>query len=229
MNGKEERRNKLSEGMERLFDLFVLNFWFLLCSIPIVTVGAALTALHRVLLQCVRGEDAYQTRDFFRAFRREFRQSTVLWLPMLAAAVVLYLDQAILLPGLEGAFRAALFFASLFFEVILLVLLIYAFPLQARYENPVRQTVKNALLMGVWKFPRTIAAAACHLALPLVYAFVPSAQPVVMILYFVCGFSVPLLLADTVLNSVFRDVIPEERALWEEEGDEDELSPSNVD
>ena len=211
--GNDVRGGMLSDLLERAFDLFVLNLLFLLCSLPVFTIGASLTALHRVLLQCVRGEDAHHAKEFLRTFRREFRQSTLLWLPMLAALVVLYFDQTVLLPEADGAFRIALFLASLFFEVALLLLLVYAFPLQARYENPIRQTAKNALLIGVWKFPQTIAAAMCHLALPLAYLLLPAARPVVMILYFVCGFSLPLLLADHILNDVFRTAIPEERAL----------------
>ncbi|MBQ9346155.1 MAG: DUF624 domain-containing protein [Oscillibacter sp.] len=54
------------ELMERLFDLVILNLLFLLCSLPIVTIGAYLTALHRVLLQIIRGEDAYHVRTFSR-------------------------------------------------------------------------------------------------------------------------------------------------------------------
>ena len=218
---KKERGAMLTDTLEQFFDLFVLNLLFLLCSLPVVTIGASLTALHRVLLQGIRREDAHHAREFFRAFRREFRQSTLLWLPMLAAAVVLYFDQTVLLPGLDGAPRVLLFLASLFFEVLLLLLLVYAFPMQARYENPVRQTVKNAVLIGIWKFPQTIAAALCHLALPLVYLLFPAAQPIVMMLYFVCGFSVPLLIADGIVNAVFVAVIPEERAL-QSDGERDE-------
>ena len=158
------------------------------------------------------GEGAYRFRDFFGGFKREFRQATLLWLPMLPAIVVLYFDQAMLLPLLDGFFRVALFVASLVLEVFLAVLLIYAFPMQARYANPLRQTVKNALLVAVWKFPYTICAAAIYLVLPAVYTRFPTAQPVVMILYLVCGFSVPALAADWLVNRVFVQVFPEERA-----------------
>ena len=208
------------ELMEQVFDLVVLNLLFLLCCLPVVTVGASLSALHRVLLQWVRGDDSYHVRAFFGAFRREFWQSTILWLPMLAAIVVLYFDQAILLPHLDGFYRVVLFVASLVLEVFLALQFIYAFPLQARYANPVRQTVKNALLLGIWKFPYTICAALVYLILPVLYLSVPAAQPVVMILYLVCGFSVPGLVADWLVNRVFLSVFAGER----EKQERDKLS-----
>lgn len=210
-----KRRRRLgipvSDLMARVWDLVILNWLFLLCCLPIVTIGPAMTALHRVMLQMVRRDDAYLVRDFFGAFKREFRQSLLIWLPMLLIAAVLLTDQLLILPGVEGALRTALFLASLFFEVFWLVLLIYAFPLQARYDNPVRQTLKNAFLLGIWKFPQTILCAVIYLALPLAYFLYAPAQPAVMILYLICGFTVPALLADTVLDRVFQAAIPGEK------------------
>ena len=208
----------VNDLLGRVWDLFMLNWLFILCSLPVLTAGAALTALHHVALQIVREDDTYLAREFFRAFRREWKQSTLLWLPMLLAAAVLLADQILLLPAFTGALRAALFAATVFFEVFWLVLLVYAFPMLARYANPLRQTVKNALLVAVWQFPQTILCAALYLALPLTYAFYVPAQPAVMILYLIGGFSVPVLLADTVLNRVFRRVIPGEQEFQSERG-----------
>ena len=201
----------VNELLTRLWDFCVLNLLFLLCSLPIVTVGAALTAMHRVLLQFVRDDDVHYVKDFFAAFRQEFRQSTLLWLPLLLIGVVLAADLLYILPGLEGAMRTLFFVATLFFEVFWLLLMIYVWPLQARYANPVHQTVKNALLIGIWKFPQTILCAAIYLALPLAYMLRAEAQPVVMLLSLVCGFSLTGFLADSILNRVFLDVIPGER------------------
>ena len=212
------QKPSINEILGRLWDLFILNLLFLLCSIPIVTVGASLTAMHRVLLQMVRDEDLHVPRRFFQTFRQEFKQATLLWLPMLVIGAVLFADLTMILPGLEGTPRTLLFLASLFFEIFWLLLMIYLWPLQARYENPLRQTVKNALLIGIWKFPQTILCALIYLVLPLVYMLNESMQPVVMFLYLICGFSLPGLLADTVLNRVFLAVIPgEKEARFEQE------------
>ena len=159
-------------------------------------------------------------RTYFQTFRREFRQSTLLWLGLLAAGAVLYLDQTYLLNSLAGGFRTVLFFSALIFEAFWLLFLIYLFPLQARYANPIRQTVKNALLIGIWKLPCTIGAAIVYLALPAVYLWIPDAQPVVMLLYLLCGFSLPLLLADRLVNRAFREAVPQERE-WQESGKTD--------
>ena len=69
-----------------------LNILWFLCCIPIVTIGASTTALYYTSLKIVRGEDHALTRMFFRSFRENFRQSTVLWLILLAVGGLLASD-----------------------------------------------------------------------------------------------------------------------------------------
>ena len=38
----------IMQFLTRLTDLFILNFLFLICSIPIITIGASATALYSV-------------------------------------------------------------------------------------------------------------------------------------------------------------------------------------
>ncbi|MBQ7777829.1 MAG: DUF624 domain-containing protein [Oscillibacter sp.] len=77
--------------------LVVLNLCWLLCSLPLVTVGAASTALYSILLE--RGEHSYLSAvpAFFRAFRRCFRTATCLWLPYLLTGAALLFDFSLLL------------------------------------------------------------------------------------------------------------------------------------
>ena len=63
--------------LNKVTDLLILNLVTLLLCLPVITAGAALTAMHYVLLKMVRGEEGYIVKSFFRAFKREFRQATV--------------------------------------------------------------------------------------------------------------------------------------------------------
>jgi len=73
-------------------DLILLNFLFLLTSIPIVTMGASLTAMYAVNLRSIRYGDGYVVRTYFEAFKRNFKQSTLAWGILLAVAALLYVD-----------------------------------------------------------------------------------------------------------------------------------------
>ena len=79
--------SKFSQMMIKLSYSCWLNLLWLICSIPVFTLGAATTALYDVSLKIVRDEETSITRQFFRSFRRNFRQSTVLWLILLVPVI----------------------------------------------------------------------------------------------------------------------------------------------
>ena len=69
----------LWEMTDKLVRFLWLSILWSICSIPVVTMGASTTALYSVTLKYVRGEEGYLTSSFFRAFRENFRQSTIVW------------------------------------------------------------------------------------------------------------------------------------------------------
>ena len=69
--------------LNRVGDLMIMNFLMILCCIPVITAGAAFTAMHYVLLKIVRGEEGYLIKGFFKSFKENFKQATILWLLML--------------------------------------------------------------------------------------------------------------------------------------------------
>lgn len=73
-------------------DLIVLNILWIITSIPIVTIGASTTAMYYVTLKLVRDEDGYTIRSYFRSFKENFKQATVIWLIMLVVGFLLGFD-----------------------------------------------------------------------------------------------------------------------------------------
>ena len=84
--------NAFFRGMSKVADLCILNVVFLICCIPVFTIGAATTALAYVTLKMKDGEEGYILKSFFRSFRQNFKQSTVIWLLMVLIGLVLGLD-----------------------------------------------------------------------------------------------------------------------------------------
>ena len=84
--------SQFSQAILKLCYSCYLNLLWFLCSIPVFTAGAATTALYDVTLRISRGEDPSLTSRFFRAFRENFRQSTILWLVLLAFGIWLSLE-----------------------------------------------------------------------------------------------------------------------------------------
>lgn len=136
---------KLVNFLNRLGYLMVLNFLTVLCCIPIFTAGAAVTALYSVTLRLVRKEDEKIIAGYFRAFCDNFKQATLIWLAGGGLLLFLLFDIRLLrsVPGTFGQiYRTVLFGAVL----LLVMLLIHVFAVLARFDNTIKNTLKNAAL-----------------------------------------------------------------------------------
>lgn len=137
----------LAQIIRYLWNLFLLNICIFLCCLPVVTVGASLTAAYSVFL--TSSEQSGVIGRFFRAFRENWRQATVIWLVFLAAAALLTLDWYFLI-SYSFAGSAMLTVVTAILSVLYLSVISYVFPLQARYDNPPKVTVKNAVVLGIF-------------------------------------------------------------------------------
>lgn len=144
----------LYKFLSRLVDVLVLNFWLMVCSIPIVTAGASITAAFSVCMKMVKEEEGYITRSFFKAFKENWKQGTVLWFISLACMYIVYLDFQVfnayedgpILLCIIGILAAIVFFFSL----------LYTFPQAARYQNTIKQMMKNSQQITIRYFGKTL-------------------------------------------------------------------------
>ena len=109
--------NKFFTVMGRVADLIMLNVVCLICCLPIVTIGASLTALHYVTLKMARNEESYIIRSFFKSFKQNFKQATIINLIMLVIAAILYMDLNIV-PNLGGTMSQVLYILFIAFGII---------------------------------------------------------------------------------------------------------------
>ena len=166
--------NKFFVFMGKIADLCMLNLLCIICCIPIVTAGASLTALYYVTMKMVRNEEAYIFRSFFRSFKQNFKQATVINIIMLAAAALLYIDTNIAgKMGQPAGKILGMIFAA--FTLLYVMILLYVYPLLAKFYNSVKNTSKNAILMAIRHLPYTILMLLIC-ACPILILFIPSFQ-----------------------------------------------------
>lgn len=155
--------NVVMRALGKIGDMICLNVMWLICCIPLITIGASTTALYTVMLRMVKNEEGYIFRGFLKAFKSNFKQSTLIWLILLLLGIVWTVDFRVagFMPGMAGILLSAIFLALGF---ILLSVMIYIFPLTARYENGIKATFKNALILTVAKLPYTLLMVAIVVA-----------------------------------------------------------------
>lgn len=194
----------LMAALSKAADLMLLNFIAFIACIPIITIGASLTALNYVLLKMVRKEDGYLFRSFFKSFKENFKQATICWLIVLIFICVFVYDLFIINNG--GIKNADLFrIALLAVGILAMMMIVYIFPLLARFENTVRGTLKNALFMSILSLPKTILMmAAC--ALPVILFLVSiNLLPII----FLFGLSGPAYICAMLYSGTFKKFEPE--------------------
>ena len=190
--------------LNRVGDLLILNVLMIVCCIPVITAGAAFTAMHYVLLKIVRGEEGYLIRGFFKSFRSNFRQATLIWLLMLLVVAV-YVGDIWIFNYSGLVFPKPLIIAVAAVAFVLLMIAVYVFPLQARFENSVKNTLKNAMLLAFANLPRTILIMACYI-LPLVLGYFSTYALLFVIML---GISAPAYAAAWIYSGIFKKLEPE--------------------
>lgn len=155
-------------------NLVILNLLWLLCCLPVVTAGASTAALYAVVIQMVKGEDSYIARSFFSSLKQNFRQAAVLWAVLACGAALVILDLSFSIQEpVQGA--AVLFIPSAMCAVLLVLTAVYVFPIQAVFQNSVKKTLKNALLMSLAHLPQSVLAAVLALG-PAAVVFIFSGR-----------------------------------------------------
>ena len=221
--------NKFFVFMGRVADLLLLNFLCILCCIPIVTAGASITALYYVTLKMARDEESYIVRSFFRSFKQNFKQATIINIIMLLTAAVLFIDLRIARAG-SGAMYKGLFSLFIAFALIYAMILLYIYPILSKFFNSVKNTFVNAFLMSVRNLPLTLlmlVISASPLLLMWLFAYVSYAQftSILIMLFILMGFSTLAYWKSKIFVKIFDNYIPKDE---DEENVEEKNEPKEV-
>ena len=154
------------QALGKVGQMMITTLTWLLFCLPIFTAGAATAAMCRMMFN-LKEDRSCAFKDFFRAFRENFRRGTALWLILLACVAVLAVGfyLVVLLENTVLRLAALMLFCIVFFLVYIAA--IYAFPLTAYFDNTVAATLRNAIGMGLSNLRQTIYAIAITM-LPLV-------------------------------------------------------------
>lgn len=203
--------------MGKVADLVILNIIAIICSIPIFTIGATWTAVYFVTIRIVRKEEGYVIRDFFRSFKENFKQATIIWILALIIGAIILVDILIYRVMPDKMPQIVMIVVSIF-AFLMLGTTAYVFPLLSRFHNTIKNTIKNAFILSIANVPYTILFIVL-LILPFVLLdFLIEAVPLI----FALGFSLPAYISSMMFVRIFRKLEPSlEREMDEEVGMEE--------
>jgi len=167
--------SKIMQFLSRLYDIAVLNLLFLVTCLPLVTIGAASTALYSVVFAMDTEREGGILSTYFRSFRRNFWQSTVIFL-VLALFGGASCMNVLIFSRMGGGAGVVLSGLALLILLLIALTSAIAFPLVSQFQNTTMAMMKNAFLLGLANLPRAMLGAVVNgfpilLALISPYAF----------------------------------------------------------
>lgn len=193
----------LMRGLTMVGDLMLLNFLYILCCIPVVTAGAATVAVYTVTLKIAAKEEGPVVKPFFRAFKGSFLKATAMWLMFLAAGYLVFLGIRVIDANPQDLPR----FFNVIYGVVgifLLIVMTWAWPLEAKFENRLTRTLKNAFILGVTHPLTTLVTVSLTLAPILMAVFATYWFLAVSVVWFLFGFSCIAMLNSLMFHRVFK-------------------------
>ena len=193
-----------------LSTLVFLNIMTALCCIPVVTAGAALAAMHYVIMEMIEERGGPLVPEYLKRFKENLKNATPVWLILLAAAVFLYADYRIISGGQMGLPKAMLIpiYAGMF---VLAAVYVYVIPLTAKFVYSTGAAFRNAAILAAAYFPRTILMVMISAVMPALLYNVTRLLP----LFFLLALSLPAYFCALLYMPVF------EKMIGKKEEDED--------
>lgn len=195
--------SRFFQTLNRLTELVLLNFMFLLTCIPILTIGASVTALYSITLKMVRNEEGYIIRGYLKDFRKNFKQATIFWL----IGLLLFFQLHVL--SVAAAVNGEVFLRIYTIIIWILGILyslyfLFVFPLTAVFQNTLLKIARNAFIMIIAHLPWVLASYLI-VAVPLAVSFGINTKILQCALLFwtLIGFSLVVFLSSFCLNRVF--------------------------
>lgn len=190
----------LMRVLNKAADLMWLNILVIFCSLPVFTAGAALTAAHYVALKLRRNEEGYISKEFFKAFKMNFKQATLIWLMLLGLGAIFATDFYIMRTNEDLGLPQIVQILVMVAFILYIFLLVWVFPMQAKFINNIKRTLKNALAMSMIQLPKTILMILFYVLPWVLLWFALRLFPIVL----VYCFSIPIFGSAVLYNKIFK-------------------------
>ena len=148
MRWKLNLDSPLMRGVDIASELVFLNILWILTSLPVVTIGASTAAMYRVVLDMHLQTDGSNAKRYFRAWKENWKQATMLWLPTLAVLVLFFIVFQSF-ETLDGSLGLAVKLLLCFVTLVTLMINAYGYAYMCFFEDKLLTVVKNALGLAV--------------------------------------------------------------------------------
>ena len=176
--------------LNKIADFLILSILYVICCIPVITIGAATAALSYASIKLVHNE-GYVARNFFDSFRTNFRQATCIWIPAVIFFGIMILNILFFLPDSQASSISQIFLI-LNITLLLICAFIFAmvFPLLSRFQNTILHTLTNACIMTARRLPWALTASLLVYLPAIIIFFFPVFAVYILAFWCILGFGI---------------------------------------
>ena len=195
--------NGVMSAINSIADSLILGILWVVCSLPVFTIGASSAAFYYAYNKCIRQKTDYIWRSFLSGFKRNFKQATQIWLIVLCLMFIIIIDFH-LLRFMENTAVLALIIQIILITVVLFIIIwaLYLFPYISRFEGSNKTVMKNCALIAVANIPQSLLLLIVFAITALIFLCLPMLNLLFPSLYMFC--------ANRLLEKIFRKYMPPE-------------------
>lgn len=221
MKGLFSLENPLMQFLTRACDLMIINLLFIISCIPVFTVGAAVCGMTKVCQAIVTGDERGIWKLYVSGFKDNFKQATIAWLGTLVVAASLVCYWLLIVNFCRGTLATVLLIVMAVLAIIALSHIVYLFPLIARYQNSLREHLKNAGILAITRLLLT-PFLIIFTAVPFILPFISlTAYLQTLIFWVIIGFSFLSYMANLMLKPIYQILESPSMQKDYKEGEED--------
>lgn len=195
--------SKFWEILEEISDIVILNFLFIIFSIPIITIGASSSALYTVSLKKTNEENISVFKEFMRSFKSNFKISTLAWIFTIILASMLFLDFYISNLISIKFIGLVLKFISTLVSILLIFNITYLFPMISKFDNTLKNTIINSTIISIQYLPYTIIMSILNVLWIVLLFLLYNSYHYILFFYIIMGFGIVSYINSIILNRIF--------------------------
>lgn len=210
-----------------LGDIILVNILFIICSLPVFTIGASMSGMYYALMRKQRTDDGGIAKLFFKGFKDNFKQGTGAWLLYVVISFVFSMDFRLFGEGGPQE-NKLMYYASVVMFVLVSFIAIYLFPVIAAFENKLKDLILQSIYLAARNIIFTVIIMILY-TMP-VYVLISNTQMfmVGIFVFIVCGFGLIAYISSMLFLKAFSPFLEDVTKVYSDDDPENWLSTPSI-
>ena len=199
--------SKFFEKLGEVSNIIILNFIFIISCVPIVTIGVSITSLYYVAMKMVKKQDTYILKEYIKVFKENFKISTIVWFIMIIIGGILIVDLYLVRLVSNELITTILKLIFTMISILYIFTITYVFPIISKFDNSIKNTIINSILISIQNLPYTIIIIILNLSPLFLMSLFSSYWGNIIFFYTVIGFGIIIYIDSIFFEKIFNKLI----------------------